>query len=104
MDVALVSQQVFGFAEIFRCVAGGREVCDGFGLLTSSQRFSPEREVGAHVLAERLAFAALPGLKLSRRDERECALGLGGLIVERAKLDRKIVALVHELGMVFEFS
>src|SRR5690606_26084240 len=56
-------------------------------------------EQGAHKLAECLAFATFPRLKVSLRERGQRVSGPTALVEERAQLDGEIVAMRDEPGM-----
>ena len=104
MDVALVGQQMLGLAEIVRRGQRGLEMLAGLGGSAGAQRGAAQRQVRAHVLAERPAFAAFPGLEVAAADERERFGVLAGLVVEGAQLDAQIVALADEVELLFQLA
>ena len=103
VDVALIRQRMIGLAEIFRRLKRGGEQLHRSLRVTLPQRAAAEREMRAHMLPERQAFAALPRLEFSRAKERQRLFVLRGLVVEAGEFDGEIVAQVHEIAMAFEF-
>src|SRR5258706_1794909 len=103
INVALISEQVFGFAQIagrgeraLEVGAGGREVM--------MRECGPaQSKLRANVLSERAALTAFPGLELAAADKLRCLVVLAGLIVERAKLEAQVIALLHEVEAAGEF-
>src|ERR1700759_4915182 len=103
VNVTLIRQDMFCFAQIFR---GFQRV---FEMLTRDGRFIPREgiatqcEMSANMLAEGGAFATFPRLKFARRHNLQGLRRLSGLVVESAKFDTQIIAIGSELRVSFEF-
>ena len=69
VKIALVGQQVFGFAEIRRRAEGSSEMFDGQRITALRHGLSSQHEMGADVLAERSPFAPFPGLEVPTAQE-----------------------------------
>ena len=61
-----------------------------------------EEDLGAHMLAERLAFAAFPWLEAACGEESLRFCRLTGLVVKRAEFDAEVVAAGNEREVFFE--
>src|SRR5262245_5180479 len=67
--------------------------------IVGGQGRAAQCQISADVLAERPAFAAFPWLKLAAGEEFAGLIVLASLVVERAKLNAEIVALIDEIEM-----
>ena len=64
-----------------------------------------QREMRAHVLAERAAFAAFPRLEVAAScTSVQRLVVLAGLVVERAQFDAQVVALLDQVEALLQFA
>ena len=105
MEIALVGEQVLGFAQIGGCRQRRLEMiaCSSGVALVRAPPVPAADGERVH-LAQRTAFAAFPRLEMAAADQRERLGGLAGLIVERAEFDAEIIALADEVEVLFEFA
>ena len=96
MDVALVREEVIRLAEVPRRVKRGAKLAGREREVPAFEGAAAEREMGACVLGQRLALAALPRLKIAPRHDRQRPLRHAHPVVQGAKLDRKVVARVDQ--------
>ena len=102
MDVALVGQQVFGFAQDCAAKSSARSKWSRrSGKITLRQGRASQRQLRANMLAERPAFAAFPRLKLAAGNNLQRLGVAAGLVVKRAKFHAQIVALPDEVRDIF---
>jgi len=88
MYVALVGQQMPGFAEIFRREERVLKMAGGAGKIMLRQGLASEGELRANVLSQRPALAAFPRLKLALGQEMHGFDVPAGLIQQRAEFQR----------------
>jgi hypothetical protein len=104
MDVTLVREKMFGFAQISRERLGSLEVRAGRCKVLMRERGSAQRQLRANVLSERAAFTAFPRLEPTAADKLGCFLVLPGLIVKGAKLNTEVIALLREVKPPGQFA
>ncbi len=85
MDVALVGEQMLGFAQIARRGERVFKVRAGLCKITFCQCQPTQSQLGAHVLTEWAAFATFPRLELTTGNQFRRWRVLAGLIVECAQ-------------------
>ena len=104
MGVALVGQQVPGFAQVLRREKRVLEMGSSAGKIMARQGLASEGKPGADVLLEGRAFAAFPGLKLAPGEELHGFGVAAGLIEQGAEFHGQVVALADEGGIFFQLA
>ena len=104
MEIALIGEQVSGFAQ----VGGGRQsrlkVRSCSSRVIPGERRSSQQQMRTGPLTQRTAFAAFPRLEMAAAHQRERLGGLAGLVVERAEFDAEIIALADQVEVLLEFA